>query len=128
MPASDREDLAPALDIIWLRPPKKTRGQRLPLSQEQIVRVAVELADTRGLEAVSTRSIASRLGVAAASLYWHVPSKGDLHELMFDSIISRSSCQIEAQAGATACAPSPAAPVRCSSTIRGGSFSASSLD
>lgn len=88
MPAPDRSDLLPELDIIWLRPPRKSRGPRPPLDREQIVRAAVELADGGALEAASTRNISARLGVASASLYWHVPSKGDLHELMFDAIIS----------------------------------------
>jgi AcrR family transcriptional regulator len=83
----DRDDLPPELDIIWLRQLRKPRGRRPPLSREQIVRAAVELADASGLESVSTRNVAARLSVAAASLYWHVPSKGDLHELMFDAII-----------------------------------------
>jgi AcrR family transcriptional regulator len=88
MPAPDRGDLPPDLDIIWLRAPRKSRGGRPPLSRDQIVRAAIELADASGLDAVSTRNVASRLGVAAASLYWHVSGKGDLYELMFDAIIS----------------------------------------
>jgi AcrR family transcriptional regulator len=87
MPASDRHDTPPELDIIWLRPSRTSRGRRPPLSREQIVQTAVEIADASGLEAVSTRNIAARLGAGAASLYWHVPSKGDLHELMFDALI-----------------------------------------
>lgn len=76
------------LDLIWLRPPRTPRGQRPPLSREQITQAAIELADSRGLGAVSTRNIAARLGCSAASLYWHVPSMDDLHELMFDAIIT----------------------------------------
>lgn len=84
-----KDDGPPAgLDLIWLRPPRTPRGQRPPLSREQITHSAIELADSLGLEAVSTRNIAARLGCSAASLYWHVRSKDDLHELMFDAIIS----------------------------------------
>jgi AcrR family transcriptional regulator len=87
MPAGPDGSPPAGLDLIWLRPPRKPRGQRPPLSREQITRAAIELADSRGLESVSTRNIATRLQAAAASLYWHVPSVADLHELMFDAII-----------------------------------------
>lgn len=113
MPARDRGDLPPELDIIWLRPPRKSRGRRPPLSREQIVRAAVELADTGGLEAVSTRNIATRVGVAAASLYWHVPSKGDLHELMFDAIIG----EIDLPPAGTSWRRSIQAIARCTRTM-----------
>jgi AcrR family transcriptional regulator len=49
------------------------------------VAAAVELADERGLDGLSTRAIAARLGSGATAMYWHVPSKDDLYELMFDA-------------------------------------------
>lgn len=72
----------PGFDMIWTRP---RREARQPLSREQIVAAAVELADERGLEGLSTRAIAARLGIGATAMYWHVPSMDDLHELMFDA-------------------------------------------
>lgn len=74
-------------DMIWVRPRREARSARQPLSREQVVKAAVELADERGLDGVSTRQIASRLGVGATAMYWHVPSKDDLHELMFDAVM-----------------------------------------
>jgi AcrR family transcriptional regulator len=71
--------------MIWVRPRREAQAARQPLSRERVVKAAVELADERGLDAVSTRQIASRLGVGATAMYWHVPSKDDLHELMFDA-------------------------------------------
>lgn len=47
----------------------------------------MELADAEGLEAVSMRKLAARLNAGPTSLYWHVSSKGDLHELMVDEVI-----------------------------------------
>ncbi|MFJ9616471.1 TetR/AcrR family transcriptional regulator C-terminal domain-containing protein [Streptomyces noursei] len=55
------------------------------LSRARIVRAAVELADAEGLAAVSMRSVAARLGVAAMSPYRHVTSKDDLVLLMADA-------------------------------------------
>jgi AcrR family transcriptional regulator len=73
--------------LIWFREPRGRRGPKPTLSRDQITEAAVELADAEGLEAVSMRRIASRLDAGATSLYWHVSSKDDLHELMVDAVI-----------------------------------------
>jgi AcrR family transcriptional regulator len=72
-------------DLIWARKGRGARERRPALSREQVVKAAIELADERGLEGMSTRRIAARLGTGPTSMYWHVPSKDDLHELMFDA-------------------------------------------
>lgn len=77
----------PDFDVIWTRQRSAAEKQR-PLSQEQIVAAAVELADEGSLDAVSIRRIAARLNVGATTLYWHVQSKADLYELMFDAAFS----------------------------------------
>ena len=45
------------------------------LSRENIVAVAIEMADEEGLPSVTLRGIASRLAVHVTSLYNHVPTK-----------------------------------------------------
>jgi AcrR family transcriptional regulator len=74
-------------ELIWFRRPRGRRGPKPTLSRDQITAAAVELADAEGLEAVSMRRIASTLDAGATSLYWHVSSKDDLHELMVDAVI-----------------------------------------
>ena len=61
-----------------------SRARRLDRSD--IVDAAVAIADVEGTEAVSMRRIAKELQVGAMSLYWHVESKMDLHQLMLDSV------------------------------------------
>ena len=76
--------------LIWLRAERagrRTRGPRPDLDRDAITRAAVALADEEGLDAVSMRRIAARLGAGAMSLYWYVSSKDDLYELMFDHVI-----------------------------------------
>lgn len=87
MGAARRPAAQPATDLIWLRPDSGARDQRPALSRDQIVRAAIELADEHGLDAVSTRRIATALGSGPTSMYWHVPSKADLYELMFDAAL-----------------------------------------
>jgi AcrR family transcriptional regulator len=78
----------PEFDLIWLRGIQETPEKPAPLSRDQIVQAAIELAREGGIDAVSIRRIAARLGVGATSLYWHVRSKNDLYELMFDAALS----------------------------------------
>lgn len=51
----------------------------------QVVRTAIEIADAEGLAALTMRTIAARLGVAAMTSYHYVRSKQDLVVLMADS-------------------------------------------
>jgi AcrR family transcriptional regulator len=55
------------------------------LSQDRIVRVAIQLADSEGLDALSMRAIAARLGASTMSIYRYVASKDDLVLLMADA-------------------------------------------
>jgi AcrR family transcriptional regulator len=87
MGAARRPAAQPEIDLIWLRPDSGARDQRPALSRDQIVRAAIKLADEHGLDAVSTRRIATALGSGPTSMYWHVPSKADLYELMFDAAL-----------------------------------------
>jgi AcrR family transcriptional regulator len=72
------------------RSPGRMRG----LSRADIVDVAVAIADAEGTEAVSMRRIARVLRAGAMSLYWHVESKEELHQLMLDTV----QAEIEAAA------------------------------
>jgi AcrR family transcriptional regulator len=76
------------------RGPGRSPGRMRGLSRADIVDVAVAIADAEGTEAVSMRRIARDLRVGAMSLYWHVESKEELHQLMLDTV----QAEIEAPA------------------------------
>jgi len=73
--------------VIWDRPERAARGPAPSLSREEITTVAVTLADTQGIEAVSMRALAVELGVGAASLYRYVARKDELIDLMVDAVM-----------------------------------------
>jgi AcrR family transcriptional regulator len=56
------------------------------LTQEQIVRAAIELLDTDGVEGLSMRRLGDRLGSVATAVYWHVKSKDNLVVLAADTL------------------------------------------
>lgn len=47
----------------------------------------MRLLDREGLDAVSMRGVADELGTGPASLYWHIPNKDALLDLVYDRII-----------------------------------------
>ncbi|BCJ57225.1 TetR/AcrR family transcriptional regulator [Micromonospora endophytica] len=67
------------------RPPSK----RAKLSKADIVAAALEMSDaSTGLEAVTIRSLASRLNVGAMTLYGYFRSKEDLLDAVADHVMS----------------------------------------
>ena len=64
------------------------RGRREPVTREQVVAAAVELADAEGVDALSIRKLAQRVGLKPMSLYHHVADKDDLLDGMVDVVFS----------------------------------------
>lgn len=62
----------------------------MALSRERVVREALALTDERGLEALSLRTLAARLGVQAPTLYWHVKNKSELLDAVSDAIMAEA--------------------------------------
>lgn len=58
-----------------------------PLSLDRIVATAVELLDAQGVDGLTMRRLADRLGAGVMSLYWHVGSKEDVFDLALDSVL-----------------------------------------
>jgi AcrR family transcriptional regulator len=72
-------------DSIWTRERKATTP-RETLSRQQIVAAAMEILDTDGVSGLSMRKLAAKLDAGATSLYWHVPTKDDLVDLLIDEV------------------------------------------
>jgi AcrR family transcriptional regulator len=65
---------------------QEPRGEA-PLSLERIVATAVELLDAQGIDGLTMRRLADRLGSGAMSLYWHVGSKEKVFDLALDAVL-----------------------------------------
>lgn len=57
------------------------------LTRAQIVAAAIALVDRDGLAALSMRRLAGELAVGPMSLYYHVPDRAALEDLIFDAIM-----------------------------------------
>ncbi|PWD51062.1 TetR family transcriptional regulator [Serinibacter arcticus] len=64
------------------------RAGREALTRARVVAVAIEVADDDGLDGLSMRTVAGRLGVAPMALYRHVSDKDDLLAAMIDAVVS----------------------------------------
>ncbi len=69
-----------------------------PLSLERIVATAIELLDAQGIDGLTMRRLADRLGSGAMSLYWHVDNKEEVFDLALDAVLAYGGPQtVEAQ-------------------------------
>lgn len=85
--AADRDR---TLELLWrsvLGEPQGKRGPRQKVTVDQVVEAAIALADEDGVDALSIRKVAERLGIGAMSLYTYVASKSQLVDLMIDSAV-----------------------------------------
>ena len=64
-------------------PSRRRRGPQPRYSREDVARAAVALADADGLDAVTFRAVAARLGTGVMSLYNYVPDK---QALVYDMV------------------------------------------
>jgi len=69
---------------VWAR--ERRAPDQPALSRDAIVREAIAMLDTDGIEALSMRKLGARLGAGATSLYRHVATKDELMELAVDEV------------------------------------------
>jgi AcrR family transcriptional regulator len=60
---------------------------RTPLSKERVFKTAIALADEGGIEALTMRKLAQKLGVEAMSLYHYVAKKDDILDGIVDLVV-----------------------------------------
>ena len=62
-----------------------------PLTREELFDAALAIADAEGLEALTMRRLAREVGVEAASLYHHLPSK----DALLDGVLTRMRSEMQ---------------------------------
>jgi AcrR family transcriptional regulator len=64
------------------------KGRPARLSRDRVLRAAIALADSGGIESLTMRKLGVELGVEAMSLYNHVANKSDLLDGMIDIVFT----------------------------------------
>lgn len=67
------------------------------ISRELIVQAALDLLDEEGIDGVTARALANRLGVRAPALYWHMSNKQEILDEMGTEIRRRVAARFEAE-------------------------------
>jgi TetR/AcrR family transcriptional regulator, tetracycline repressor protein len=68
----------------------RPRKQDAFLDPAVIVEAAWTLVERDGVDALTSRTLAAKLGVKSPALYWHVPSMTALHSLMVERMLTES--------------------------------------
>ena len=58
------------------------------LTRDQILEAAMTIVDRDGLDRLSMRRLADEVGMSPMSLYYHVPNKSALYDLILDAVMS----------------------------------------
>jgi len=81
---------------LWFMPPAADEeNHRRTLSRERIVTEALTVISTDGVEALSMRALATRLGVVPGALYRHVRSKEQLYDFILDGVLAEVDCRAD---------------------------------
>ncbi|GAB4589513.1 TetR/AcrR family transcriptional regulator [Nocardia sp. IFM 10818] len=79
------------LELLWREPGQggPTRGPKQRTTLDAVIAAAIEIADAEGLNALTMRSVAAKLGVTPMATYTYVPGKAELLDLMLDTVYQR---------------------------------------
>jgi TetR/AcrR family tetracycline transcriptional repressor len=75
--------------------PTSKAEPRTKLDRDQVVEIALRVADTEGLEAVTIRRLAQELSVTPMALYWHFKDKDSLLAALADRIWQNTLAQLQ---------------------------------
>ena len=76
------------LRLLWDPPGPPARGPRPKVTLSAIVEAGIAVVRSDGLEALSMRKVAAKVGVGVMSLYTYVPGRSELVELMIDHVFA----------------------------------------
>ncbi len=64
------------------------RKLRVRLNSDRVLRSAIEIADKRGIESLTMRKLAQKLGVEAMTVYYYFAKKDDIVDGILDLVVS----------------------------------------
>jgi AcrR family transcriptional regulator len=73
---------------LWFDPPTDDQDNRPRLTRERVVTEALAVIAEDGVQALTMRSLAARLGVVPAAVYRHVRNKQQLQDLLLDGVLA----------------------------------------
>jgi AcrR family transcriptional regulator len=80
---------------LWFDPPTDQQDRRPQLTREQVVAEALTVIAEQGIQALTMRSLAARLGVVPGALYHHVRNKQQLQDLLLDGVLAEVDVHLD---------------------------------
>jgi AcrR family transcriptional regulator len=73
---------------LWFNAPMNDQDRRPQLTREHVVAEALAVIAQQGVQALTMRTLAARLGVVPGALYHHVRNKEQLQDLVLDGVLA----------------------------------------
>jgi len=78
----------PGSRSLWFGAPIAAEDRRPQLTRERVVAEALAVIAEQGVQALTMRTLAARLGVVPGALYHHVRNKEQLQDLVLDGVLA----------------------------------------
>ena len=86
---------------LWFDPPIEDHDRRPRLTRERVVAEALTVIANDGVQALTMRSLAARLGVVPGAVYHHVRNKQQLQDLVLDNVLAEIDVHLDPSLGWT---------------------------
>jgi AcrR family transcriptional regulator len=86
---------------LWFDPPTDDQDRRHQLTRQRVVAEALAVIAHDGVQALTMRRLAARLGVVPGALYHHVRNKQQLHDLVLDNVLAEVDIHTDPSLGWT---------------------------
>jgi AcrR family transcriptional regulator len=80
---------------LWFDPPTHDQDRRPQLTREQVVAEALTVIAEQGIQALTMRRLAARLGVVPGALYHHLRNKQQLQDLLLDGVLAEVDVHLD---------------------------------
>jgi AcrR family transcriptional regulator len=84
---------------LWFDPPTDDQDRRPRLTRDRVVTEALAVIAEDGVQALTMRSLATRLGVVPGAVYHHVRNKQQLQDLLLDSVLAEIDVHLDSSLG-----------------------------
>jgi len=86
---------------LWFDPPIDDHDRRPRLTRQRVVAEALTVIANDGVQALTMRSLAARLGVVPGAVYHHVRNKQQLQDLVLDNVLAEVDVHLDPSLGWT---------------------------
>jgi AcrR family transcriptional regulator len=80
---------------LWFNAPMNDQDRRPQLTRQRVVAEALAVIAHDGVQALTMRTLAARLGVVPGALYHHLRNKEQLQDLVLDGVLAEVDCRVD---------------------------------